>query len=506
LIQRSERDRWVIADSSEALDGYAARAFGRRLFERLEEQPPRLSEKAVQALSCAALQGRSFTADAVADALGWDRDETIDLFNLLVDDGNPRLGILEELVAIEVRDMELSNARSLCRYRFVRGIDRRAALARTSEAERAQEARRLVKALATLHAPELHAFAHIIADVCRAAGDSQGAAYYEARALSPSQAAQRGLARALREADVSGWSIWDFRDAARRLLSATVDLTVSDLPSDVLSYAEKAEAYARRASPIGRGLEADAFCKQGHLLTILSRHDEARQRFERAVGMVGHGHPHVLAVALKGWAGVEADSEGDLVEATRMAERAAWLFARERNYTQMGATNLILSRIAILEGDSPRARGLGERGLALAEKGRGEGLVGTMLYHLAVVERNAERPGPSYDYARAALEIKRRLGETRDVATCLTLVAEAEHEKGNHRLAWQEAEAALGMQIEHENLWGVERALEVIVPAAEKLGRREEALELFDRTEKLCAEVGLGVRIKYPHPGGNSGT
>jgi tetratricopeptide (TPR) repeat protein len=506
LIRRSERDRWVPVDSLEAFDGYGTRALGRRLFERLPEPPSELSEKAIRALSCAALQGRTFTADGVADALGWEREGTIDLFDLLVDDDSSQLGILEELEAIEVRNMELSDPRSLCRYRFLRGTDWRAALSRMSEAERGQEAQRLVGALSSLHAPELHAIAHILAGICRVAGDSRGAAYYEARAFGPSRAVHRAFARALLEADIADWSIWDFRDAARRLLAASVVLTVSDLPADVLTYAEKAEVFARRANPIGRGLEADALCKQAHVLTIVSDYDEARQRLRKAMKLVEHGYPHVLAVALKGLASVEVDSDGDFAEATLMAERAAGLFRRERDFTQLGSSTLILSRIAIQEGDLERSRSLGESALSQAEKGREEGFVGTMLYHLAVIERNAKRLEPSYDYVRAALAIKRRLGETRDMATCLTMVAEAENDRGNPQVAWQEAEAALKLQIEHENVRGVVGALEVIARAAERMGQRDKALAFFDEAERRFAEAGLKIEIKYPDRRGGSQT
>jgi hypothetical protein len=490
LLHWSEEGRWEPTAHWEEVETDSRRVLGRRIFERLGADNAELTEKARLALACAALQGQAFVAEGVAEALGWEREETIDLLDLLVDDERPERALLEELEAIEIRDVQLSSSRFLCRYRFLRGTDRQAARSNVTDEERAEMARLLVTSLESIFATELHQVAHVLAAICRSAGDAATAARYEARAFGPSRAVQRGLARRLLEADVSGWSIWDFRDAAWQLRNASVALTVSDVPSEVLTYAEKAQVFARLANPIGRGLEADALTKQAHLLNIMGEVDAARLRLQTAVRLVEHGRPHVLAVALKELAALEIDLTEDLDAIARMAERAAGLFRREQNFTQLGSCTMLLSRVARLEGDSLKAKTLAETALKQAEKGGEEGLVGIALYHLGILELAADQIDAAREYAAAALAIKRRLGEHRDIATCLTLLAETEIERRRYETAWKEAEAALKLHLEFEFPRGAANCCRVMAVAAREMGSEDEARQAFQRGADFYDEIG----------------
>jgi tetratricopeptide (TPR) repeat protein len=95
---------------------------GRRLNHLIGADDVALLASTQRILSCAALEGRTFTAEAVAEALGFSRDEVIDLLDdrLAV----PRAGtdgLVEELAALHVTDENAT--RSLWRYRFRSRLD-----------------------------------------------------------------------------------------------------------------------------------------------------------------------------------------------------------------------------------------------------------------------------------------------------------------------------------------------------------------------------------------------
>jgi len=71
-------------------------------------------------LACAALEGRRFTAPAVAAARGWDSDETIDFLDDLVDSDRPD-GLVIDDGFITVSDER--GTRHLSMYRFARELD-----------------------------------------------------------------------------------------------------------------------------------------------------------------------------------------------------------------------------------------------------------------------------------------------------------------------------------------------------------------------------------------------
>lgn len=69
-------------------------------------------------LGCAALEGRHFTADAVARVLGRDRDELVDFLDDTLVRGEDRPeGVLVEEESVPIDDPR-SGRRYLCRYAF----------------------------------------------------------------------------------------------------------------------------------------------------------------------------------------------------------------------------------------------------------------------------------------------------------------------------------------------------------------------------------------------------
>jgi tetratricopeptide (TPR) repeat protein len=135
-------------------------------------------EGARRLLCCGALEGREFTADAVAVALCRHRDEVIDRIDetLVQDDEHPD-GLLVEAGAVLVNDE--TGKRSLWRYRFAAELDwwtlRHHGL---SENEQRDLSLRLAQAMRALYGGEAHRVAPILARLYKAAGQVDQAGYY----------------------------------------------------------------------------------------------------------------------------------------------------------------------------------------------------------------------------------------------------------------------------------------------------------------------------------------
>jgi hypothetical protein len=91
---------------------------GERVTRLLKDQQTVPVDEAYRVLSCAALEGTQFTADAVARAISWDRDQLIDFLDdrFVADEGRPE-GLIQEVGASTVNDPR-SGRRDLWRYAF----------------------------------------------------------------------------------------------------------------------------------------------------------------------------------------------------------------------------------------------------------------------------------------------------------------------------------------------------------------------------------------------------
>jgi hypothetical protein len=80
-------------------------------------------ERARRLLACAALEGRQFTAPAIAAARGWDIDDTIDLLDdvLIYDDEDSPDGFFIDTGFVAVAHER--GTRHLASYRFARELD-----------------------------------------------------------------------------------------------------------------------------------------------------------------------------------------------------------------------------------------------------------------------------------------------------------------------------------------------------------------------------------------------
>jgi tetratricopeptide (TPR) repeat protein len=132
-------------------------------------------ERAREVLSVAALEGRLFTADSVAHALGSERDEFVDYLDDVLVAGE----LVEEAGLITIESEE--GTQHLWQYRFVSDLDRltlRHALTRTEAAERGE---RLAEGLVAAYGVASEAVSATVARLFDAGGNAEMAAGFWAK-------------------------------------------------------------------------------------------------------------------------------------------------------------------------------------------------------------------------------------------------------------------------------------------------------------------------------------
>lgn len=239
-----------------------------------------LSSEAWQVLSCAALEGRYFTADVVATALGRDRDELIDLLDdrLAVSDERPQ-ALVEEVGSVSVQNPRGAET-VLWRYRFTSQLFR-TALGRYGPT--ADERRTLSAALARgLHASfgnQSGQIAARLATLYTQAGDGDRAQHY--RRLANSQMPASVVieeARALLDCDSADWDWAQCRRATLLLLEAGRILYQRGPLDEGLAAGQRAALLARQAGLAPE--EGRTLVLQGNTEGYMGAPDAARSHLE----------------------------------------------------------------------------------------------------------------------------------------------------------------------------------------------------------------------------------
>jgi hypothetical protein len=230
VVRRDLPGQWVLDVPDHAALGKVHDLLWERLDRcyqaRLDDDQ---AERVVHALAVGALEGREFTAQAVALVVGRDADELIDEFDehLLASPERPD-GLLEEAGFVELVDPRATTdgdgeGRWVARYRFAselhwRTLRRYGLLGR----ERHDGCRALAAALEQALQPEPERAAAQIASLLREIGDHQAAAAWQIQAeLGAAVPVVEARARLLLVQDTSGWERFDHAQAARQLADAT---------------------------------------------------------------------------------------------------------------------------------------------------------------------------------------------------------------------------------------------------------------------------------------------
>jgi hypothetical protein len=198
VVHRIPDGTWQLTGADSASLGAINDLLDARLRRLLGTHEPARLEAARELLATAALEGPRFTAQAVADALGRDPDEVIDLLDdSLMATEDRTDGLVVDLGFLEIQ-VPMAESRFVNRYQFVSTLHwhtlRRYGLG--GPAETARRSEEYAWALDRAYAPQQARVAAIVAELLTAAGNRGAAAWFERRAdFDNTLAAQRSAAR-----------------------------------------------------------------------------------------------------------------------------------------------------------------------------------------------------------------------------------------------------------------------------------------------------------------------
>ncbi|MDP2712487.1 MAG: tetratricopeptide repeat protein [Solirubrobacteraceae bacterium] len=280
VVEDGERASWhFAAGGRERAQEPVDDVLGRRIAALVDDEGAR--DHARELLVCAALEGRTFTAAAVAATLGRDRDEVIDLLDdaLAVDDDRPA-GLVQEVGSITIDDE--TGKRHLWLYRFVEELDWLTLHHHhgAAEALRREQAGTLAAALGALYGRQIERVAGTLARLFAIAGEPDPARLFQ-RVADTGTDGEVLLWRG--RALVDGTDPEDRADrrrASQTLIAAAGELFASGPSDDGLRFAQQAHRLA-----VLRRDQADALYLTGVHHINLGDYEEAHRQLTRVLAL-----------------------------------------------------------------------------------------------------------------------------------------------------------------------------------------------------------------------------
>jgi tetratricopeptide (TPR) repeat protein len=225
------------------------------------------------ALLLGALEGSTFTAPAIADSLGRDRDELIDELDEIVVNAEHPYGLLIDSGFHTVGD-PVRGDRYLCLYSFA-SLDQWETLSAAAGPHELALARKLADVLCELYVPDVPHIARAIARIYErlgATGDANRFHQISLSSLPPDVCSWQ--ATVLGKTTKENWLLEDYALAAAITLQVGKDLIMTAPAAEALDVLRQSVALAREAGD--KHLEIDAFCNIATLSTdFMGQLDEA---------------------------------------------------------------------------------------------------------------------------------------------------------------------------------------------------------------------------------------
>jgi tetratricopeptide (TPR) repeat protein len=392
-------------------------------------------------LTFGALEGRIFTAEAVARALDRDRDETIDLLDVLggSDEVQPP-SILKDERVVTISDVA-GGERHLWLYEFSSWLDwltlerHGPGLLRVS---RAHAAGRLAKALEETYGSESRRKAGTLARLLRIAGDQSAARHYQRMAdYATGTATLRWQAQQILAADRTDWSRLQRRRKAYLLLEAAKALRRSGPFDEGVQVARCAAALADTGD-IGGTPVAEALLCEGDCHVILGDHTSAGEAFHAAMKIwtrVRNERGEAAVRRSLAWMDI---ARGNYQQARDELIKVLLLSRRLNDMAGVAETRALLAQIEVEQGDYQQARqdftevlkltrGLGERAGAIRA-----------LAGLADIDFRQGSPQLAREALTEALKVARELGDRRGETEIRFTLVRIQISEGDYRRAQAE--------------------------------------------------------------------
>jgi tetratricopeptide (TPR) repeat protein len=454
----------------------------------LPESPSSVRELAREVLACGALEGRSFTAAAVADAIGRDRETVEDLLDELVAD-SPEEGVLREPRSVEVHDLGRTNAWTLWRYEFASPFLWRGARSRLPDLP-ADTAMRLIDSLRKAYGHEIPAIAPAIARLAEMTGRAALIANYRGLVKVPSRMALEAQARYLLHESSDDWTLADHRDASYVFSETALGLCFYRPNDTLLPFAERALDHASTAMQQGRRALTLALFAKAKLNLRLGQIDLAQEALLLARDNSAVGEPGLLANVLCELAEIARSQKDDIGEARTLVKEAALLYRRVDNAVGEAVCKYELGLIAQHEGDMALARALNEEAIAITRGTGDRPREMTMQFQQAEIEYQDGNLDLARELVQGALEYQAATGKVFSEAACLALLARIETTRGNPTTAKAPAESALSLQRQLHDRPAEADALRTLAEVASAMNERDRARQLFIEAQAAYLEIG----------------
>lgn len=524
-VVREDDDGWSLAAEASAGLGPVSHLLGRRLQRALgEESLPQLAV-AQQLLACAALEGRVFTADALALVLEQEPDEVIDFLDDHLSGGaEGTLGLVEELPTLSVTDE--GGVRHLRRYRFRAELDWLVSrhYGFPGQQQREQRALSLAGALMSLYGAAAGQVALAAAELFELGGQPENARNVR-RIHNVTTDRETMLFRARQALGTPGDAAAAERNrAAEILVAGAVALYNSGPWPDGLRFCEAAIQLADV-----RSVESRAYYYGAWFRFHVEDVSGARKYLERALADAeAEADRSGIADALHQIANVDLterrfpeaedgyrkvlrirEAEADHEARSRVHEALGDLSHRKEDYPAARAryeiaagiaeeigdrrswanTRFRIARIEFEDGEVDACRkALGEVIPILREFGIRQTEIGALSL-LSDAEYASDRFEQAHGAAARALEISREIGNP-DEASLFHRLATVEwtlDRPQEARSAYRAAIASAEREGEHESVLMSSRALVSLEFESENWG---EARRILDRALKIAVAVG----------------
>jgi tetratricopeptide (TPR) repeat protein len=460
----------------------------------LPDATPDQMELARGALGFGALEGRVFTATAVAAALGRDPEEVEDLLDELAVEP-PNRGLLNPPRILDVLDPVRGERRALWRYEFTSRLIWKAARGRLLDGPPREHAKRLLEVLADLYVQATPALAITMARLADQADEPAIASHYKELIVKPALAVLAAQARYLLIADTSDWGPSDHRDAAYLLSETVLGLSDTHSARDLHALAEHAVAHAQRAGSSSGQPLAVALRAEARLLFRQADLDGAIDRLEQARELVADGAPETRAGLSLELYEVLAARRDDQEGRRRLIEEAMQLFHGTRNRSGEAACKYHLSQVAYHAKEHDRARSLNEEALSLTRAHGDRRQEMATLHQRAIIEHEAGNNEEAREFVKEALRYQIAIGRTFGEAVCLRLLASIELDLGNAVNARRNAAEALDLYTQLDDREHEASALFTLGIACCALGESEQGLQFLLRSREGFQRAGADYYV-----------
>ena len=498
VVTPGESDRWVWGIQHRPTLNLYELILRDRLTRLLKAQAATEVEEARDVLACAALEGVRFTADALALALGWDRDELIDFLDekLVQTEENPD-GLLLDEGGITVAAPD-GSSRTLWRYSFASDLhwiilsrhgftdERRPG---AEDSERMEKCAAMADALIETYADDERLAAAPLARLLRDLGDTEAARYYQRLAdYAADHLFMREHALHLLTVNKDEWGPLESARTAEFLLAAGSAMSHTSPHSETLAVFEEALKMARHADD--KHNEAYAQNKCSYILFLEGQYRAARDRGNEALQLYRSiRYRHGTALALCSLSDIDS-IEGHYADARECALQALEIW-RALGYRQgMAHTQHALARAAYYEGNYAEAREHALQALDINQRLGSQYGINVELCGLAEIDNDEGRYAEAKERALQALDVGQVIDSPLGEAVALDVLAKVEINEGSYAEARGHALQALDIY-QGLGYWrGIASALHSLGLIARKYERPNEAVELIAMCDVILTQIG----------------